>query len=591
MRGAFAVAGVCVLAAVAAACQGPPAESRAAGRSATRAHADVLFVGAHPDDEYPSLAAFGQWRERDGQSVAVATVTRGEGGGDAEGTREGAALGLAREREQRAAVAHAGIRDVYHLDRPDFWYTLSAPLTARVWDGPPRRADTLERLVRLIRATTPRTVVTMDPRPFGQHGGHQLSGRLAVQAFRLAADASAFPRQLTEEGYRPWRASRLLTQHWGFAGPAGPGCAQGRREDPVTGLPVVGVWEGAWSRARRTTWAQVERAAAREYRTQGFAALPERVAVPREELGCDWFTVLAENGVPVRAAVAEQRGLRPLYGEFRDWARAQGMPWLANGAQPRYPARPAAAVRVSARTPVLDGAAGPGEYPGGVLRLAHWEGERCRDAADCSAAVRLARHGDALYVLVEARDEARGAALDAADCTRHWRTDAVEITLDPRGVSDDTSTTLKAAVLPYTAHGRGPCAARDADHRQGPAPAIGRAAVLRADGYRVEVRIPLDALPAAADPAQLGANVLLYDSDTPDGTGQTRLAWAPFGGAQADPYAWGTWRLPGYLPPKGRPVVPPPPVLPVAAARGADSPASAAQSRRTGVPPGAGPRR
>jgi LmbE family N-acetylglucosaminyl deacetylase len=556
----------------------------------------VLFVGAHPDDEYQSLATFGQWNERYGTSVAVATITRGEGGGNAAGPQEGAALGLIREDEQRRAVAPAGVRDVYYLDRPDFWYTLSAPLTRTVWDGPPRRPDTLQRLVRLIRATTPRTVVTMDPRPFDQHGAHQLSARLAIEAFRLAGDPRAFPAQLTREGYRPWRASRLLTQNWLFQGPAGPGCARAALRDAATGLPQLGVWQGAWSRRYGTTWAQQERDAARVYRTQGFAALPATVTTPRSRLGCEWFSVLVDHGRTLTAPVVHRPELRPPYAEFAAWADRVGMPWLANGAQPDHPAAPAATVPVAARRPLLDGAAGPGEYPGPRLRLSPWQGERCAPAADCSATARLSRHGDDLYVLVEVGDDAKGSRLSRKDCKRHWRTDSVEIALDPRGTADDTSATFKAAVLPFTSEG-GPCAARDADHRQGPAatnaPGMRWAATVRTPytGYTVEVRISLADLPAAADPAGMTGNVMVYDSDTEDRTGQSRLAWSAFGSAQADPLVWGALRLPGHTPPPGRPVVAGPAVIPLAAADSRDSPASVAQSLRTGVPLAVGPRR
>ncbi|NUP81478.1 MAG: hypothetical protein HOV96_28460 [Nonomuraea sp.] len=484
-------------------------------------HVDVLYVGAHPDDEYQSLSTFGQWKERDGIGTGVVTVTRGEGGGNAAGPEKGAALGRIREAEERKAVAFAGVEHVFQLGEPDFWYTLSAPLTARVW-GP----DTLRRLVEVIRATTPSTVVTMDPRPFNQHGGHQLAARLAVEAFRLAADPAAFPGTGS-----PWRASRLLTQNWGLRGPKGPGCATAGLRDPATGLPQIGVWEGTWSARHRATWAQRERDAERTYRTQGFAARPAKARGP---FGCDWFSVLADGGRPVRAPVVEQAGLRPLYAEFRDWARAVGLPWLANRAQPDYPEPPATTLPAASRAPVVDGARSPGEYAGPRLRLAHWEGERCRTTADCAATARFARHGDDLYVLVEVTDDARGAAL--RECERHWRTDAVEVALDPRGDADDTSTTFKLGVLPFTSAG-GPCAARDADARQGPAPRVRVASALRRGGYTVEVRIPFALLPGR--PVALRANILVYDSDTRDRTGQTRLAWSAFGSAQADPYVWG----------------------------------------------------
>ncbi|MFG3258975.1 sugar-binding protein [Streptomyces sp. NPDC048172] len=534
-----------------------------AADTAADADTDVLFLGAHPDDEYQSLATFGQWRQRDGLRTAVATVTRGEGGGNAVGPQEGRALGLVREREERAAVARAGIGRVHYFGKPDSWYTLSAPLVARLWN----HDDALSRAVRLVRATRPETVVTMEPRPFDNHGAHQEAARLAVEAFRLAGDPRAFPEQLTAEGgLDPWRPRTLLAQHWLYEGPVGPRCAdpgvrgeRGERRDPRSGLPVTGVWTGTWARRSpdggRTTWAQVERDAARAYRTQGFGALDPVVRTPRERLPCEWFTVLARDGAPVRATVRPQRGLRPLYREFRDWAARQGMPWLANGAQPRYPAPPSAVLPRAAREPGTDGRAGEGEYAGAPrIRLGHWQGSgRCRAARDCAGTVRAVRYAGALHVLFDVTDDKRGAALARSDCARHWRTDAVEIALDPRGTADDTATTLKLAVLPFTSdspHGSGPpCAARDADHRQGPArttaPGVRVASRVSAPyrGYTVEVRIPLRVLPAPVDPDRVRANFLLYDSDTRDRTGQVRLAWSAFGSAQADPYAWGRVRL------------------------------------------------
>ncbi|MFE4519570.1 sugar-binding protein [Kitasatospora sp. NPDC056783] len=595
-----------VLVAVATACAvalAVPAEG-AADRSATDAaapvgrdpaHTDVLFIGAHPDDEFQSLATFAQWRERGGRRTGVVTVTRGEGGGNAVGPEEGARLGLIRETEEREAVGLAGIDNVFYLDKPDFWYTLSAPLVSAVWNrAPGQPTDTLERIVRLLRATTPATVVTMDPRPFDQHGGHQEAGRLAVEAFRLAGDPTAFPRQITDEGYRPWRPSRLLAQNWGFDGPVGPSCATARLTDPHTGLPVEGVWTGARSASSGETFAQVERDAARRYVTQGLGSLPATVETPPGRLPCEWFTVLARAGEPVPATVRGQAGLKPLYAEFRDWTRRVRMPWLANEAQPDYPAAPATDVPALDRPPVVDGTAGPGEYPGPEHPLRHWAGQDCAPA-DCSATARLSRHGDDLYVLVQVTDDRMGSALDARnDCKRHWRTDAVEIAIDPRGDSDDTSTTFKTGILPFTANDGGPCAERDADNRQGPAdttaPGLAVASRVTAPyrGYTVEVRIPLSDLPAAVDPERMTANVLVYDSDTTDKIGGSRLAWSPFGSAQADPYVWGTVRLPGYTPPPRGPASAP--RIPTEAARSQDSPASVTQSERLGVPLAAGPR-
>ncbi|MCH6160847.1 sugar-binding protein [Streptomyces marispadix] len=582
---------------------GAPAASAAERRqSAARpparrhepAHHDVLFVSAHPDDEAGNLSTFGLWHERRGLRTGVVTVTRGEGGGNAVGPEEGAPLGMLREDEERSATALAGIENIFYLDKPDFWYTLSAPLTERIW----HEQDTLERMVRLFRMTTPHTVVTMDPRPFNQHGGHQMSARLAIEAFFMAGDVRAFPGQLTCEGLKPWRPRRLLSQNRAFSDLLGPDAPKERRTDPETGLPVIGFWSGHMSREHGRTWAQVERDAARMYRTQGWAAMPPEVPKDPEKLDSDWFSVLAEKGRAVRAPVREQGELRPVYAEFRAWARRVGLPWLANDAQPDYPAAPSTTVPEVAVAPVLNGKEGDGEYPGPKLRLRHWEGDEATDS-DCSATAKMSRHGDDLFVLVDVVDDREGTRLEKEDAKRHWRTDSVEIALDPRGDGDDTSVTFKTGIFPFTdpdgAGDGGPAAERDADNRQGPAektaPGMRVASSVGEPyrGYTVEAKIPLGELPAAADPERFAVNILVYDSDTKDKTGQTRLAWSPFGSAQADTYVWGTARLEGYTPPADRPTDPAEPEIPTEAARSEDSPASVAQSRRTGIPLAGGP--
>jgi hypothetical protein len=271
------------------------------------------------------------------------------------------------------------------------------------------------------------------------------------------------------------------------------------------------------------------------------------------------------------------------------------MPWLANNAQPLYPDRPSTTIPVVSTAPVLNGSEREGEYPGPELVLRHWQGDET-SAADCSATVKLSRHGDDLYALVRVTDERQGAALARDDAKRHWRTDSVEIALDPRGTADDTSVTFKTGVLPFTAADGGPAAERDADNRQGPAEktAPGMRFVTSVtdpyQGYSVEVRIPLGELPAAADPERFALNVLVYDSDTADRTGQTRLAWSPYGSAQADPYIWGRARLEDYRPPADRPATPARPDIPTEAARSEDSPATLRQARRSGVPIAGGAR-
>ena len=212
--------------------------------------------------------------------------------------------------------------------------------------------------------------------------------------------------------------------------------------------------------------------------------------------------------------------------------------------------------------PVVNGVEGAGEYPGPALDLSRlWEGSPCDSAADCSGTAKVAWRGDDLYLLVRVTDDVLGTKVAPTDCKRHWRTDSVEIALDPRGHSENTATTFKTGIFPTTT--RRATAVLRARRRQPPgrprdgAGDAGRLGVTRpTPGYTLEVKIPLADLPSAVDPAHLGLNIFIYDSDTQDLTGQTRLGWSTYGGVQGDPYRWGHATLPGYTPPAGRPTTP-----------------------------------
>src|SRR6476619_2737982 len=129
MRARFVAALVAVLAMLLVVPAGWAHKGHGGGKGPRAVDLDALFVGAHPDDEAFTLATYGQWGETYGVDIGVVTITRGEGGGNAQGPEEGPPLGLIREAEERRAVGKAGIENVFYLDKVDFWYTLSAPLT------------------------------------------------------------------------------------------------------------------------------------------------------------------------------------------------------------------------------------------------------------------------------------------------------------------------------------------------------------------------------------------------------------------------------------------------------------------------------
>src|SRR5690606_38659181 len=112
-------------------------------------------------DEAGGLSTYGQWIEEYDYDMGVMTITRGEGGGNAVGPEEGPDLGILREKEERDAVGLAGIENVFNLDKVDFYYNVSAPLTEQVWG----HDSTLEKVVRTIRMTKPEVVFTTNPSP------------------------------------------------------------------------------------------------------------------------------------------------------------------------------------------------------------------------------------------------------------------------------------------------------------------------------------------------------------------------------------------------------------------------------------------
>jgi len=265
--------------------------------------------------------------------------------------------------------------------------------------------------------------------------------------------------------------------------------------------------------------------------------------------------------------------------------------------QPAFELVPTTTIPQVTTAPTLDGTLSPGEYDSApTLDLSRlWEGTPCDSPADCSGWAKVVWNAEDLYFYVHVTDDVMGKLVTQADCKRHWRTDSVEIAIDPRGNSENTGTTFKTGIFPATAEG-GPCWERDADNNQGPgattAPGMQVVSHVTSPytGYDLEVKIPTADLPAAIDPSHMGLNIFIYDSDTQDLTGQTRLGWSTWGGVQGDPYRWGIATLPGYTPPPGQPTVAPPPTIPNTAAQSIQSPQSIAQSARDGVPLAGEPR-
>src|ERR1700685_4196158 len=121
----------------------------------------VLFVTAHPDDEWSSLLTYLS-RGLDAD-VGLLTITRGQGGQNAIGPEQGGELGVIRTEELLAAGEHYGVHQFF-TRAPDFGFSKSADQTMKIWDH-----IALEDMVRAIRTYRPQVVINGWG---GVHSGH-----------------------------------------------------------------------------------------------------------------------------------------------------------------------------------------------------------------------------------------------------------------------------------------------------------------------------------------------------------------------------------------------------------------------------------
>lgn len=176
-----------------------------------------------------------------------------------------------------------------------------------------------------------------------------------------------------------------------------------------------------------------------------------------------------------------------------------------------------------------------------------WQGT-VTNAADVSAAFRAAHDGANLWVEVRVVDDVVVSNIAPDDIKGHWRSDSVEVCVDPEGGAEHTLGTFKVGVFPFDAAGKAR-GARDADREPGlideTAPGMGLVSARTRDGYLVRMRIPWAV--AGVDVGKggrLGFNVLVYDGDKAEAApgeniNRSRLAWAPRSGVQGRPEDWG----------------------------------------------------
>jgi LmbE family N-acetylglucosaminyl deacetylase len=222
-----------------------PAKAAPTATSHFKVHKiNVLGEWAHPDDDTSIIGPCGVWHQLYNIRCGIIQVTRGEGGGNAVGPETGPALGIRRENEDRAAHYRSGTTDLFYLDRVDFYYNQSAPLTQFFWG----HDATLQRVTRIIRETQPDIYIGFTPTLAAGHGNHQQAGRFIWEGLAAAADPAMFPDQLTgPDALTTWQVKKV------FSGGATTGtggtttaanCTTGFVPAASNLSTVAGVWTG-----------------------------------------------------------------------------------------------------------------------------------------------------------------------------------------------------------------------------------------------------------------------------------------------------------------------------------------------------------
>jgi LmbE family N-acetylglucosaminyl deacetylase len=158
------------------------------------AEGGILAAFAHPDDETFGVGGTIAWYADQGIPVTMVSATRGEVGEIAPGTEATPeTLGRFREQELRDAMAILGVHDVRFLGFRDSGMqgTADNEDTRAFARAHPDAATHL--LVKIIRETKPKVVVTWDASGGYGHPDHIAIHKHATSAYHAAGDASQYP--------------------------------------------------------------------------------------------------------------------------------------------------------------------------------------------------------------------------------------------------------------------------------------------------------------------------------------------------------------------------------------------------------------
>jgi LmbE family N-acetylglucosaminyl deacetylase len=209
----------------------------------------VMCIAAHPDDEDgTSLIVM---RRKYGAHTVSLFSTFGEGGQNAIGAELYEELGAIRARETMAAAEIQG-SEPHFLGLKDFGYSKSADEAFKFWD----HDEALRRMVLQIRKLRPDVIITNHSVTNNDHGHHQATARLTMEAFDAAADPKRFSEQL-KDGVTVWQVQRLFVR------------ARGNAQAQAATAPTVTIDPNERDPIRETVYAEAAWRALQKHATQG----------------------------------------------------------------------------------------------------------------------------------------------------------------------------------------------------------------------------------------------------------------------------------------------------------------------------------
>src|ERR1700723_124736 len=160
--------------------------------------ASLMMIVAHPDDEHGALLTY--LSRGLGVRCTLLTLTRGEGGQNAMSGESYDALGLIRTHELLKAGEKLGVKQLWGTEI-DFGFSKTQEESFARWG----HERVLYDAVLAVRRVRPQIIVsTFVGGITDGHGQHQVSGEIAQEVFKAAADPKVFPEQL-KDGLEPWQ--------------------------------------------------------------------------------------------------------------------------------------------------------------------------------------------------------------------------------------------------------------------------------------------------------------------------------------------------------------------------------------------------